>query len=231
MHPYIRRTNGAGAGRPTPHPLMRTALRTDARRAAVPGAADADWPPTSPASPRPRPTSCAGRWGRSAPRSRWSGCGSGSTTAWRPTASPASSPTTSTRKLLAFANFGFPESHAISFAFWSTRARGSSATTRPRSARRCCAPSRWASTRRSRWSTTPAGTASRCSGRTSTPARVHATLEPPGRERAPVAGAGPAGPRAMRCARIGDELADGSWRNARRTGRTGAWPIWPAGSG
>ena len=55
----------------------------------------------------------------------------------------------------------------------STPARGSSCTTRRRSSPGCCAPSRWASTRRSRWSRTPAGTAWRCGARTSR-GRVHA---------------------------------------------------------
>ena len=44
------------------------------------------------------------------------------------------------------------------------------APSRRRSARRCCGRSRWVSTRRSRWSPTPAGTASSCTGRMSTPA-------------------------------------------------------------
>ena len=47
---------------------------------------------------------------------------------------------------------------------WSTPRPGSSSTTRPRSARRCSTPSRWASTRRSRWSRTPGGTACWCCG-------------------------------------------------------------------
>ena len=58
------------------------------------------------------------------------------------------SPTTSTRKIQAFANFGFAESHSLSASRCSsTRARGSSCTTRRRSSPGCCAPSRWASTR------------------------------------------------------------------------------------
>ena len=51
----------------------------------------------------------------------------------------------------------------VSFALPRLRQRpGSSCTTRRRSARRCSTPSRWASTRRSRWCTTRSGTASRC---------------------------------------------------------------------
>ena len=42
---------------------------------------------------------------------------SGSTTAWPSGASPARSPTSIYDKLAAFANFGFPESHSVSFAY------------------------------------------------------------------------------------------------------------------
>ena len=61
-------------------------------------------------------------------------------------------------RLLAFANFGFAESHALSFAalvFYSSWLK------LHHPAAFCAAllrPSRWASTRRSRWSPTPAGT-------------------------------------------------------------------------
>ena len=55
--------------------------------------------------------------------------------------------------------------------------RGSSATTRPRSAPRCSTPSRWASTRRTRWCRTPAATAWRSAPRTSTRPTGTATLE------------------------------------------------------
>ena len=50
-----------------------------------------------------------------------------------------------------------------------------------RSAPRCSTPSRWASTRRSPWSTTPAGTGSRCAARTSTPAAPRPSWSPPRR--------------------------------------------------
>ena len=52
----------------------------------------------------------------------------------------------------AFANFGFPESHSVSFAYLVyASVVDQAATTRRRSARRCSTPSRWASTRRTRW--------------------------------------------------------------------------------
>ncbi len=63
-------------------------------------------------------------------------------------------------QILSFANFGFAESHALSFAQLVYASRGSSSTIRPRSWPACSAPSRWASTRRSRWPRTPVVTAS-----------------------------------------------------------------------
>jgi hypothetical protein len=57
-------TGGAGH---LPAPAARAGAEEDARRAAVPGAAHADGHRRRPASPRPRPTSCARRWAPSAP--------------------------------------------------------------------------------------------------------------------------------------------------------------------
>ena len=53
---------------------------------------------------------------------------------------------------------------------WCSTRRGSSCTTRPRSARRCCVHSRWVSIRRSRWWPMRAGTVCWCTARMSTPA-------------------------------------------------------------
>jgi len=58
-----------------------------------------------------------------------------------------------------FAEYGFPESHAASFALWFTRRRGSSTTTGPRSPRRCSTASQWASTHPPRSSPTPSAMA------------------------------------------------------------------------
>jgi error-prone DNA polymerase len=49
--------------------------------------------------------------------SAWSGCAPASTPAWPSAASPARSPTQIWDKLAAFANYGFPESHSVSFAY------------------------------------------------------------------------------------------------------------------
>ena len=99
------------------HPLLQQRAGEDARRAAVPGAADADGDRRGRLRRRPTPTSCAGPWAPSAPPSGWRSCAAGSTPGWPPTGSPASWPTRSSTKMLAFANYGFPESHAISFAY------------------------------------------------------------------------------------------------------------------
>ena len=84
-------------------------------------------------------------------------CRDGAPRAW-----PATRPTRSTCRSCPSRTSASPRATRCPSPSSSTPARGSSCTTRPRSWPRCCAPSRWASTRRSRWSTTPAGTASRC---------------------------------------------------------------------
>ena len=86
-----------------------------------------------------------------------------STPAWRGAGWWATAADAIYVKILSFANFGFAESHALSFALlvYASR-RGSSCTTPRRSWPACCATSRWASTRRSRSWATPAGTGSRC---------------------------------------------------------------------
>ena len=63
VHPYIRRRNGREAVTYL-HPLLEPSLAQDARRAAVPGAADADGDRRRRVHRRPNPTSCARRWGR-----------------------------------------------------------------------------------------------------------------------------------------------------------------------
>ena len=86
-------------------------------------------------------------------------------------------------KLEAFANFGFPESHALSASLrWCSTRRGSSCTTRRRSVRRCCAHSRWASIHRSRWWPMRAGMACWCTAPDVNASLAHATLENAGME-------------------------------------------------
>ena len=97
VHPYIRRRNGQ---EPVTylHPLLENSLRQDARRAAVPGAADADGDRRRRVHP--------GRVRRAAPGDGlealgdggWSGSASGSTRGWPSGASPARSPTRSSSR-------------------------------------------------------------------------------------------------------------------------------------
>ena len=96
MHPYIRRRNGK---EPVTylHPLLEPSLEQDARRPAVPGAADAD-------GDRRRRVH-AGRGRPAAPgdgleavgRADGAAEGTGSSTAWPSGGSPATWPTRSTR--------------------------------------------------------------------------------------------------------------------------------------
>ena len=51
------------------------------------------------------------------PASAWSACGAGCTRAWPSGGSPATVADAIYEKLAAFANFGFPESHSVSFAY------------------------------------------------------------------------------------------------------------------
>ena len=107
--------------------------------------------------------------------------------------------------------FRLPGSHSLPSRRWCSTRRGSSCTIRRRSARRCCGRSRWASTRRSRWWPTPAGTASPCTAR---------------HQRQP--GAGHAGKRGRLEVRLGHgsvrtsatSWPSGSSRNERPTGRS-----------
>ena len=116
VHPYIRRRNGQ---EPVtyPHPLLETVPGQDPRRPAVPGAAHADGHRRRRLHARARPTSCARPWARSGHGSGWSGCGPGSSRAWPSGASPATTAEEIWEKLAAFANYGFPESHSVSFAY------------------------------------------------------------------------------------------------------------------
>ena len=126
---------------------------------------------TAPASPPPRRTSCAARWGPSGRPSGCAGCAGGSTTACaNGTASPATWPTGSTRSSRRSpTSVSRKAIHCLSPRWCSTR-RGSSCTIPPRSAPRCCGRSRWASTHRRRWWPMLVGTESPCTDRMSTPA-------------------------------------------------------------
>ena len=166
------------------------------------------WRSTSPGSPRRRPISCARRWGRSAAVSAWSGCARGSTRAWPSGASPARSPTAIFDKLGRVRQLRLPREPLGVVRLPRLRdRRGSSCTTRRRSARRCSTPSRWASTRRTRWCRTPAATASRCAPPTSTPRR-DARRRRLGAVRGVAQRRGRAARAVGRCVTSGDDLAE-----------------------
>ena len=116
VHPYIRRRNGQ---EPVTylHPLLETLAGARRWACRCSRSSSCRWPSTWPASPPARPTSCARPWAPSAAASAWSGCASASTTAWPSAASPATSPSEIFDKMAAFANYGFPESHSVSFAY------------------------------------------------------------------------------------------------------------------
>ena len=143
LHPPPQRP---GAGH-LPAPAARDQPGQDARRAAVPGAADADGHRRRRVHPgRGRPAA-PGHGLEAQPRSGWSGCASGSTTAWPSGASPARSPTRSSTSWPPSPTSASPSATRCPSPTSSTRRPGSSSTTRRRSARRCSTPSRWASAR------------------------------------------------------------------------------------
>ena len=108
------------------HPKLRAGAGAHPRRPAVPGAADADGDGGRRAAPATTPTCCAGRWAPSAGVEKIESLKREAVRrdgAQR--ASPARWPTRSTRKIEAFANFGFAESPLASASRCSsTRARG-----------------------------------------------------------------------------------------------------------
>ena len=69
VHPYIRRRRGEEQWQHA-HPLLASSSGPDARRAAVPGAGDADGRRRRELHRRPRPTSCAAPWAPSGPARR-----------------------------------------------------------------------------------------------------------------------------------------------------------------
>ena len=116
VHPYLRRRNGQ---EPVtyPHPMLEELPGEDARACRCSRSSSCRWRSTSPASRPASPTSCARPWARSARTPAWPPCANGCSPAWPSAASPARSPRRSRTKFEAFADFGFPESHSVSFAY------------------------------------------------------------------------------------------------------------------
>ena len=150
VHPVHPPPQRAGADHLSA-PAARELARQDARCAAVPGAADAD-------GDRRRRVH-AGRGRRAAPgdglEARQGADGAVAGPAVRGMAERGITGDVADEifmKMAAFANYGFPESHASASRTSSTPRRGSSSTSRRRSARHCSTPSRWGSGARTRWS-------------------------------------------------------------------------------
>ena len=74
------------------------------------------WRSTSPGSRRGSPTGCARRWGRSDRGPGWRRCATGSSSAW-PRGITGEVADDIVHKIEGFADFGFPESHSVSFAY------------------------------------------------------------------------------------------------------------------
>ena len=113
LHPPPQRR---GAGH-LPAPAHRGGAGQDPRRAAVPGAAHAAGHRRRRVHRRRSPTSCARRWARSAAASGWSGCTGASHEGAGVRGVDAETIEVLWEKLAAFANYGFPESHSVCFAY------------------------------------------------------------------------------------------------------------------
>ena len=115
VHPYLRRRNERGTG-DLSQPGGARGAGADPRRADIPGAGDAAGHRRGGFYARARPTSCAGPWRRG---SGAAGSGRSSNASW--TACSAAATRTEFaqqifRQILGFGEYGFPESHAASFA-------------------------------------------------------------------------------------------------------------------
>ena len=116
VHPYIRRRNGAGAGHlPAPAARARRWPRRWACRCSR--SSSCRWPSTWPASPPPRPTSCARPWAPSAASERMERLRQRLYEGMAERGITGEVADEIFDKLAAFANFGFPESHSVSFAY------------------------------------------------------------------------------------------------------------------
>ena len=119
-----RRQNGPSLPRPAHRPAAGR-LRPSARSSRFCAARSASrfsrssccgWRWRWRASAAARPRSCGARWVSSARRRGWRRSSGGCARGWRATGSPARPPTGSSQSITSFALYGFPESHAASFA-------------------------------------------------------------------------------------------------------------------
>ena len=115
VHPYIRRRNGE---EPVTFPLRCAGggAGQDPRRAAVSGAGDADRHRWRRASRRSRRTGCVVRWRPSRNTATSANSAACSCAAWRRTAMTTDFSERCFSQIEGFGSYGFPESHAASFA-------------------------------------------------------------------------------------------------------------------
>jgi error-prone DNA polymerase len=114
VHPYLRRRRAGAGGDPSRLPV-EAVLGAHAGRADLPGAGDADLPSSPPASRPARPTSCAARWPPGGARAASHLLRAAASTAW-PSAATRGVRRGIFRQIQGFGEYGFPESHAASFA-------------------------------------------------------------------------------------------------------------------
>ena len=135
VHPYLRRRDGHRAGRVS---LRGAARRCSARRWACRCSRSRRCrSPSSRRASRPaRPTSCAAPWPPSATRAPSTPSARSSSPAWSATATSASSPSAASARSRASASTASPRATRRASRCSSTSRRGSSGTTRTRSAPR-----------------------------------------------------------------------------------------------
>ena len=167
VHPYVRRATGQRGGHLRP-PRAGAGAGAHPGRAALPGAADGDGASPSATAAATTPTCCAGRWAPSAGSSGSSRSRRSSTPAWRAAGIAGDAGRRDLRQDPVLRQLRLRRvPRAVLRAARLRLLVVQAALPGGVPGRRCCATSRWASTRRSRWSATPAGTASRYAGPTS----------------------------------------------------------------
>ena len=113
--PYLNRRAGPRAGDVCPS-LARADPAPHAGRAAVSGTVAAHGDGRPPGSPAVRPKSCVGRWGSSDRRNACASSSSSCARAWPGRGITGEAAEQIITSIASFALYGFPESHAASFA-------------------------------------------------------------------------------------------------------------------
>ena len=115
VNPYLERRNGRERGH-LPAPVAGADPEAHAGRAAVSGAAASAWRWWRPASPAARPTSCGGRWASSARSERMNDIETDLRAGMAKNGITGAAQEEIVQGIKSFALYGFPESHAASFA-------------------------------------------------------------------------------------------------------------------